>query len=645
MANDSMNFGVDLLPVTTNTYNLGSSSKKWIINGVSDPKLTDTTYSSLSEANGGTAVSLVTTGEKYTWNRKLSLSGGTMTGALTLAAAPTANMHAATKQYVDAAVAGSGSSYVLKAGDTMTGALKAKGLRTYVSDTNGNASLNFGETADSTRLGRITMNTTTNIMEFDEGNERYLLPAPTAESVTSYDIVTTNGSYTLGGQLNIPGINSYAATWPGYGFALNTAPTTALASLNYDNSNKCFTFVSPSNDGTDTTEAFSLPQETLTDGNWHSYAILTSKTAVTIAQGGTNATTAAGALTNLGAVAKTGDTMTGNLIISNGSNYKGLILKGDSSSPTISFYNTGSRLTIDQYANGSTGGERYLLPTPNSLSADVWYNIITNKNITQTLPGQLILSKTTDISASASSESALVIGTKTGYHLAFDIDEIMAKSNATTVGDLHFNYDGGNIIMGVNNSSYYVQVRSTAAATSATTGALRVGGGIGVSSGIYSGGDITIQGPTYPAFSLKKANGTALGSFYASANSGRVNIRTWNTAGTYYVDYGLPDDSDNDASRARYFLTTKDFDFVNYSGTSGTMAGLVKSGNGIWLVSVYDNSDASKYWVGIVVKKTSANPIVQLLKNASITCSGGNTIGTMVFSGGSNYVAKALKIA
>ena len=52
----------------------------------------NTTYSSLTAANGGTAVSLVTTGEKYTWNSKaagnhshsdyLKLSGGTMTGKI-----------------------------------------------------------------------------------------------------------------------------------------------------------------------------------------------------------------------------------------------------------------------------------------------------------------------------------------------------------------------------------------------------------------------------------------------------------------------------------------------------------------------------------------------------------------------------------
>ena len=41
MPNNSMNFGVDLLPSTTNQYTLGSSDKKWIINGVTNPQLTD----------------------------------------------------------------------------------------------------------------------------------------------------------------------------------------------------------------------------------------------------------------------------------------------------------------------------------------------------------------------------------------------------------------------------------------------------------------------------------------------------------------------------------------------------------------------------------------------------------------------------
>ena len=38
---------------------------------------------------------------KVELDKKLALAGGTMTGALTLSGAPTANLHAATKQYVD----------------------------------------------------------------------------------------------------------------------------------------------------------------------------------------------------------------------------------------------------------------------------------------------------------------------------------------------------------------------------------------------------------------------------------------------------------------------------------------------------------------------------------------------------------------
>ena len=57
------------------------------INGIavgSSPKFTDTTYSSLAAASGGTAVSLVTTGVKYTWNSKTS-NTGTITSVKTTA--------------------------------------------------------------------------------------------------------------------------------------------------------------------------------------------------------------------------------------------------------------------------------------------------------------------------------------------------------------------------------------------------------------------------------------------------------------------------------------------------------------------------------------------------------------------------------
>lgn len=54
-------------------------------------------------------------------DKKLNLAGGTMTGALTLSGAPTSNLHAATKSYVDS-VANSGSSTQSELDATQTGA-------------------------------------------------------------------------------------------------------------------------------------------------------------------------------------------------------------------------------------------------------------------------------------------------------------------------------------------------------------------------------------------------------------------------------------------------------------------------------------------------------------------------------------------
>lgn len=48
------------------------------------------------------------------WDGKLDKSGGTLTGALTLSGAPTADLHAATKKYVDGQLAAAGTGDMLK---------------------------------------------------------------------------------------------------------------------------------------------------------------------------------------------------------------------------------------------------------------------------------------------------------------------------------------------------------------------------------------------------------------------------------------------------------------------------------------------------------------------------------------------------
>ena len=68
--------GTEILGNNTTALNLKAGSNVTITNssGTVTIAATDTTYSSKSAASGGTDVSLVTTGEKYTWNNKGSYS-------------------------------------------------------------------------------------------------------------------------------------------------------------------------------------------------------------------------------------------------------------------------------------------------------------------------------------------------------------------------------------------------------------------------------------------------------------------------------------------------------------------------------------------------------------------------------------------
>lgn len=74
-----------------------------------------------------------------------------------------------------------------------------------------------------------------------------------------------------------------------------------------------------------------------------------------------------------------GGTLTGPLVINSGENFTSISLRGAPGAPHVGLSNTGSRLTIDEYADGSTGGERYLLPIPDAHDRDVWQTILTTK--------------------------------------------------------------------------------------------------------------------------------------------------------------------------------------------------------------------------------------------------------------------------
>jgi len=50
---------------------------------------------------------------------------------------------------------------------------------------------------------------------------------------------------------------------------------------------------------------------------------------------------------------------------------------------------------------------------------------------------------------------ALVIGSKTGQNIGIDGNEILSRNNKAA-NTLSLNYNGGDLVFGVDNASYYV---------------------------------------------------------------------------------------------------------------------------------------------------------------------------------------------
>lgn len=109
-----------------------------------------------------------------------------------------------------------------------------------------------------------------------------------------------------------------------------------------------------------------------------------------------------------------------------------------------------------------------------------------------TIHGQVYINNTTDVEMTGDT-GALVIGDKTGQNIGIDGNEILSRNNKAA-NTLSLNYNGGDLVFGVNNDSYYVQVRSTMDASASTNGALRIGGGVGIAKKLYVGSTLNVTG-------------------------------------------------------------------------------------------------------------------------------------------------------
>lgn len=191
---------------------------------------------------------------------------------------------------------------------------------------------------------------------------------------------------------------------------------------------------------------------------------------VTLAHGGTGATSAAAALTALGAVAKAGDTMSGALsvnpgiyIVSDGNptlHFKPIT--GTKDNATIYGLSGSNQILFRSWHTGDTNYDNFNMPAPSATGANGNYHILTTKqsitNVTignstyiDTIDGGYIklglvvvfsVSFKTKIAISSSVTSAI-----SGLPSALYISKFMVNSNSKDDTDMvrTANIDGGNI--------------------------------------------------------------------------------------------------------------------------------------------------------------------------------------------------------
>lgn len=162
---------------------------------------------------------------------------------------------------------------------------------------------------------------------------------------------------------------------------------------------------------------------------------------------------------------------------------------------------------------------------------------------------------------------ALVIGDKAGLNIGIDNCKVHARDNSAAA-DLLLNSEGGNILLGVDDNDYYVNIRSEQDASSTSTGALRIGGGAGIAKKLYIGDDIHSDGHLYFAAAKNiymNYNGVDYpilensddSNIILNAATGILNIGHKNTIGInmYY--------STDDSTRTQFFTINSNGAYAN----------------------------------------------------------------------------------
>ena len=184
---------------------------------------------------------------------------------------------------------------------------------------------------------------------------------------------------------------------------------------------------------------------------------------------------------NIGAVAKSGDTMTGVLALK-GSQYGGPDGEYGMNANNSDIVHVNAIYHNDNADNFSEGHLFYRSATTwDAMAANggTFYfgsNVARDANLTgnATLKaGRLILTASQDASGTSANPVALIVGgEQTGYHLEFDGNEIIAKSDGTHGSTLYLNSDGGgNVYIGPGGLAIGKALEIAYGGTGATTAA------------------------------------------------------------------------------------------------------------------------------------------------------------------------------
>lgn len=360
---------------TTTTNGLMSAADKTKLDGINLSALVKSVNGITPDSNGNVAIEI---GGGTVSGDYLPLTGGTLTGTLyrqsTAGAIGLAIGTASKPENVSIISVGDGTEF------------NRFSFRQY--GTNGNReNFNLPNTTTPAQNVNYTILTTKNAVTVAQGGTGATTAPEALENLGALPLAggTTTGKVYLA---NGSGVHGTDAGWTSIGFYGTSNKLRGSLMLTDTN---CFHF-NQQETGATYAERYKLPIVTtgLTKDVW--YAILTSKNAVTVAQGGTGATTAAAARTNLGitpanigALPSSGGTLTGNLTISDSNNYSYLYLANQNGENLGGLYASDSenRLYLINHAPNSTAGkyEGYGLPavTTDNLTANKWYKILTSK--------------------------------------------------------------------------------------------------------------------------------------------------------------------------------------------------------------------------------------------------------------------------